>query len=62
MLSTPQSCHRSSHLLQTFETKPFIVKGRDEDDDDDEITQLQRVEIVMRFRKLMSGIEQEEDL
>lgn len=60
MLSTPQSCHRSSHLLQTFETKPFIVKGRD--DDDDEITQLQRVEIVMRFRKLMSGIEQEEDL
>lgn len=61
MLSTPQSCQRSSHLLQTFETKPFIVKGRDDDDDDD-ITQLQRVEIVMRFRTLMSGIEQEEDL
>lgn len=58
MLSTPQSCHRSSHLLQTFETRPFIVKGGD---DDDEITQLQRVEIVMRFRKLMWGIEQEED-
>lgn len=36
------------------------MKGRD--DDDDEITQLQRVEIVMIFRKLMSGIEQEEDL
>lgn len=32
------------------------------DDDDDEITQLEMVEIVMRFRKLMSGIEQEEDL